>query len=300
MGSILLAGDPTGTCQRHPRHGGGFHGQGHQVLGVEVVQVRLATGAGHGLRLQYQHAQVVGQVPAALYRFQALGQLGVLGGDAGRVLAVLPVVVEAGGRADLLQLFVQAWVVVAQGDQRRRADGYRIGTQGHGLGHVGTVADTAGDDQLYLAMHVHLLQRLHGLRNGAENGDADVLDKHLLGRRRTTLHAVEDDHIGTGLHRQLDVVVRTAGTDLHVDGFFPVGDFPQLGNLDRQVVRAGPVRVTAGAALVDANWQGAHAGDPFGDLHAQQHPATAGLGTLAENDLDGVGLAQVVRVHAVA
>ena len=46
--------------------------------------------------------------------------------------------------------------------------------------------------------------------------------------------------------------------------------------------------------------QGAHAGDPLGDLLPEQHAAAAGLGALAEHDLDGVGLAQVVGVHAVA
>ena len=43
-----------------------------------------------------------------------------------------------------------------------------------------------------------------------------------------------------------------------------------------------------------------HPGDPFGDLLAEQHAAAAGLGALAEDDLDGVGLAQVVGVHPVA
>jgi hypothetical protein len=37
-----------------------------------------------------------------------------------------------------------------------------------------------------------------------------------------------------------------------------------------------------------------------GDLLAQQHAAAAGLGALADHDLDGIGAAQVVGVHAVA
>ena len=41
-------------------------------------------------------------------------------------------------------------------------------------------------------------------------------------------------------------------------------------------------------------------GDAVGDLLAEQHAAAAGLGALADHHLDGVGLAQVVRVHAVA
>ena len=46
--------------------------------------------------------------------------------------------------------------------------------------------------------------------------------------------------------------------------------------------------------------QRAHLGDALGDLLAEQHAAAAGLGALADHHLDGVGLAQIVRVHAVA
>ena len=56
----------------------------------------------------------------------------------------------------------------------------------------------------------------------------------------------------------------------------------------------------AGRALVDAFGQRAHLGDALGDLLAQQHAAAAGLGALPDHDLDRVGLAQLVRLHAVA
>ena len=46
--------------------------------------------------------------------------------------------------------------------------------------------------------------------------------------------------------------------------------------------------------------QVAHLGDALGDLLAQQHAAAARLGALADHDLDRVGAAQIVRVHAVA
>jgi hypothetical protein len=58
--------------------------------------------------------------------------------------------------------------------------------------------------------------------------------------------------------------------------------------------------VAAGGALVDAHGQGPHAGDAFVDFLAQEHAAAAGFGALAEHDFDGVGLTEVVRVHAVA
>ena len=58
--------------------------------------------------------------------------------------------------------------------------------------------------------------------------------------------------------------------------------------------------MAAGRALVDAVGQRAHLGDALGDLLAEQHAAAAGLGALADDDLDRVGAAQIVGVHAVA
>ena len=88
--------------------------------------------------------------------------------------------------------------------------------------------------------------------------------------------------------------------DLDEDRLLPVGDLAQLLDLDLEVVRAGPVRVPARAALVDPLRQVAHLGDAVGDLLADQHPAAAGLRALADDDLDRVGAAQVVGVHPVA
>ena len=88
--------------------------------------------------------------------------------------------------------------------------------------------------------------------------------------------------------------------DLDEDRLLPVGDLAQLADLDLEVVRTGPVGMAAGAALVDALGQVAHLGDAVGDLLAEQHAAAARLGALADHDLDRVGPAQVVRVHAVA
>ena len=126
-----------------------------------------------------------------------------------------------------------------------------------------------------------------------------MLDEHLLGGGRAALHAVDDHDIGARVHGEFHVVVGAGGADLDVDRLFPVGDLAQFVDLDGQVVGPGPVGVPAGRALVDALGQGAHAGHALGDLLAQQHSATAGLGALAEDHLDRVGLAQVVGVHPV-
>ena len=83
-------------------------------------------------------------------------------------------------------------------------------------------------------------------------------------------------------------------------GWVRTRGYTQLVDLDFQIVRAGPIRMAAGRALVDAFRQGAHLGDSLGDLLPQQHAAAAGLGPLADHHLDRVGLAQVVGVEAVA
>ncbi len=149
-------------------------------------------------------------------------------------------------------------------------------------------------------MHAELLERLDRLRDRGEDRDPDVLDEHVLGRGGAALHPVEDDDVGARLDRQRDVEVGARGADLDEDRLLPVGDLAQLLDLDLEVVGAGPVRVPAGAALVDALRQVAHLRDAVGDLLAEQHAAAAGLRALADDDLDRVGAAQVVGVHAVA
>ena len=121
-----------------------------------------------------------------------------------------------------------------------------------------------------------------------------MLDEHVLGGGGAALHAVEHDRVGAGLDRQGHVVVGAGRADLDVDRDPPVGDLAQLLDLDLQVVGAGPVGVPAGAALVDPLRQVAHLGHAIGDLVAEQHPAAARLGALADDDLDRVGAAQVV------
>ena len=133
-----------------------------------------------------------------------------------------------------------------------------------------------------------------------EDRDADVLDEHFLRGRGAALHAVEHDDVGAGFHGKSHVIVGTRRADLHVDRLLPIGDLAQFLQLDLEIVGAGPVGMTAGGALVDAFWQIAHLGDAIRNLLAQQHAAAAGLGALADDDFDGVRLAQVVGVHAVA
>ena len=149
-------------------------------------------------------------------------------------------------------------------------------------------------------MHAEILQRLHRRRDRREQRNADVLDKHLLRRRRTTLHAIEHDDVGTGFHCKVDVEVRAARADLQINGFLPIGDFTQLLNLDLEIIRARPVRMPACGALIDALRKLTHFRDAVGNLLPEQHTAAAGFRTLPDHDLDRIGFSKIVRVHAVA
>src|SRR5262245_36300494 len=56
--------NPVGARERDAGHGGGLHGQRDQVLGLEIVQVRLAAGARDGLRFERHDRQVIGKLAA--------------------------------------------------------------------------------------------------------------------------------------------------------------------------------------------------------------------------------------------
>ena len=86
----------------------------------------------------------------------------------------------------------------------------RIGAHRQRLGHVGAGANAAGDDELHLPAHVEILERLDRLAHRRERRDADVLDEHRLRRGGAALHAVDHDHVGAGMNRQLHVVERRA------------------------------------------------------------------------------------------
>ena len=89
------------------------------------------------------------------------------------------------------------------------------------------------------------------------------------------------------------------GADLDVDRDLPVGRLADLLDLEAQVGGPDEVGVAHRRALVDAERQVAHARHLVRHLGAQQHAAGAGLGALADDDLDRVGARHVVGVVAV-
>jgi hypothetical protein len=96
------------------------------------------------------------------------------------------------------------------------------------------------------------------------------------------------------------VVVHARGAELELDRNLPVGRLADLLDLQRQVVRAEPVGMPGGRALVDPGRQRAHFSHLVGDLLPHQVPAHAHLAALADEELAGVGEPQVMRVEPVA
>ena len=104
----LPPGNPVRARQRHACHRRRLDRQRHKILRLEIVHVALAAGAGDGLRLERQHGQIVGEPPSGRDRIEARRELGILRGDAGRVAALVPVVVAAGRGAELAVLVLPA------------------------------------------------------------------------------------------------------------------------------------------------------------------------------------------------
>ena len=135
----------------------------------------------------------------------------------------------------------------------------------------------------------------------ASVGTPGVVEEELRRRGGRALHAVDHDHVGAGLGRELDVVEDAAGAHLHEDRDLVAGRLAQLLDLDAHVVGPDEVGVARRGALVDARREVADARRSVGgDLGAEQHAARARLRALADRELDGVGLAQVMDVVAVA
>ena len=206
----------------------------------------LAAGTRDGLRFEGHHLEVVVEATPPFDGVKSLHQLGVLGGDARGVLALVPVVIGTCGGAQLVILGFPLGVIVAKGDQGRRTDGNRIRAKRHAFGHVRPGADAARNDELHFAVHSEILERAHRLADTGKNGLAHVFDEHILRRRRAALHPVENDHIGPGLDRQRGVEIGACAADLDIDRHPPAGDLAQFQKFDFQIVRPGPVGVTAG------------------------------------------------------
>src|SRR5215470_19512645 len=125
----LFTRNPIGAGKRHAGHGGGLDRKRHEILRLEIVHVAFAAGARDGLRLEREHREIIGKAPAAEHRIEAGSEHRVLRSNAGGIAALMPVVVAACRATELAIFRFECGVVVAERDQRRRADRRRIGPE---------------------------------------------------------------------------------------------------------------------------------------------------------------------------
>ena len=97
------------------------------------------------------------------------------------------------------------------------------------------------------------------------------------------------------------VVVGARRADLDEDRLLPVGDLAQFLDLDLEVIRTGPVGVATGAALIDALRAGRASPATRSEIFwPSSMPPPPGLAPWPDHDLDRVRATQIVGVHAVA
>ena len=109
---VLFPWYPACSSERHLRHRGRLDRQRHQVLGFEIVHVRLAAGARDRLRLQRENREEIGELASGGGRIEPRREHGILGGNAGGIAPFVPVVISAGGGAERTIFLLQMRVVV--------------------------------------------------------------------------------------------------------------------------------------------------------------------------------------------
>src|SRR5215510_1159004 len=105
------------------------------------------------------------------------------------------------------------------------------------------------------------MQYLHRWADRSECRNPDMLDEHLLRRSSSALHTVQDDSVRASFYSERNVVIRPRRAHFDVDRLLPVRDLTQFVDLDLQIVRAGPIRMATGRALIDPFRQRAHLGN---------------------------------------
>jgi hypothetical protein len=126
----------------------------------------LAASTRDGLRFERHDRQIIRHLPRADNRVESRRKHGILGSDARRIKTLVPVVIGARSRPKRTIFVFKMRIVIPKRDQSSSADRHRIGAQRQALRHIGAVTDTAGDNQLHLAMHAEFLQRPYRGHNG--------------------------------------------------------------------------------------------------------------------------------------
>ena len=219
---------------------------------------------------------------------EALPELRILRRDPDRATSGVAVIALAGGDADRALVVGDArdLLVAVQRHERRMADRHRLRAKRERLGDVTAVSDPARDDEVDLIREPDVLERAPCLGDRRDERDARLLCRDVRAGPRPALGAVEIDDVRAALGGHADVVVDPCGAELQLDRDPVVGRLADLLDLEREVVRAKPVRMARGRALVDSRRQRAHLRDLLGHLLAHQVPAEADLAALSDEELD--------------
>ena len=153
------------------------------------------------------------------------------------------------------------------------------------LRQITTVSHRTGVDERDVATLAKVIDRPPGLAYGGDTRDAGFLRGKVRARSGRTFHAVDVYGVGIALHGHAHVVVDTRRTQLELDRDLPIGRLTDFVDLERQVIRAQPVRVARRRALVDSRWQRTHLGDLIGHLLAHEVAAETDLAALADEEL---------------
>ena len=296
-----LADGVVRAGERHARHRRRLDRERREVLGLERVDVRLAARAREHLQLHGQRRQEVVDALGRLLDDEPLAELRILGRDPDRAAPGVAVVALAGGNADRALVVGDAGdlLVAVERHQRRVAERDRLRAEREALRDVRAVPDPAGDDEVDLVGEPDVLERAPRLGDRGHERDAGLLGRDVRACAGAALGSVQVDDVRPALGRHAHVVVDARGAELELDRHLVVGRLADLLHLQREVVRAEPVRVPCGRALVDAGRERAHLRDLLGHLLAHQVPAEADLAALADEELDPVREHQVVRVEPV-
>ena len=108
-----------------------------------------------------------------------------------------------------------------------------------------------------------------GYPNGLSFWQANGGRMTLRERAKNFLFDLENHDVGTGFHRQRDIIIGPGGANFDVNRLFPIGNLAQLLDLDLEVVGTSPVGMAARRSLIDAQRKVAHLGDPVRYLLAQ-------------------------------
>src|SRR2546421_997352 len=287
--------------QGHHGQGRSLHGERGQILGLQTVHIGLAAGPRHHLTLDGEAVEEVVDALRRAVRVEPLAQHRILGRHADGAPAGVAVVAMAGLDTDLLLVVGLRDVLVAvEGHQGGMTDRDGVGAQGQRLGDIAAIADAAGIDQRYFPGLAHVIEGLAGLADRGDAGDPGLLRGDVRPGAGAALHAVDVNTVRPGLGRHAHVVIHARRAQLELDRDLPVRGFTDLLDLERQVIGTKPVRMARGGALVDARGERAHLGDLIRHLLAHQVTTQAHLAALADEELAGIGEAQMIRVETVA